>query len=286
MDHYFVLGITKDATLKDIEKAYRQLAKKHHPDKGGDENRFKEVSAAYEVLKDADLRQKYDNVLDSNILRYINLRFVSFSPRTILLSVTLAEVLAGAEKTFKENIPCFFDAGDRALPAKNAVFRCKFCYVTDDCATCLGTRWIISDKIYCRDQEREIKVEIVPRQGIFSGRKIDYGAYIILFQIEEEENVQLKKHDIILTIDIPIEKFILGETFEIDTFEKMAFCCGGKNLNNSYVYPGLGLYKSTMQRGDLIVVPRIVCSPALREIVEGLRDEKKYNGDASILYLN
>ncbi|MHB0911921.1 MAG: DnaJ C-terminal domain-containing protein [Armatimonadota bacterium] len=63
-DYYAVLGVKKDATDKEIKQAYRRLARKHHPDVNpGDkssEDKFKEVSEAYEVLGDAEKRQKYD----------------------------------------------------------------------------------------------------------------------------------------------------------------------------------------------------------------------------------
>lgn len=59
-DYYQVLGVAKDATADDIKKAYRKLAHKHHPDKGGDEKAFKEVTEAYGVLSDAEKRAQYD----------------------------------------------------------------------------------------------------------------------------------------------------------------------------------------------------------------------------------
>ena len=60
-DYYEVLGVKKDASADEIKKAFRKAAVKYHPDKdGGDETKFKEVSEAYEVLKDAEKRQRYD----------------------------------------------------------------------------------------------------------------------------------------------------------------------------------------------------------------------------------
>lgn len=60
-DYYEVLGVSKDASADEIKKAFRKLAVKYHPDKdGGDETKFKEANEAYEVLKDAQKRQRYD----------------------------------------------------------------------------------------------------------------------------------------------------------------------------------------------------------------------------------
>ncbi len=58
--HYETLGVSEKATDKEIKKAYKKLAMQYHPDKGGDEKKFKEISAAYDGLKTTEKRQQYD----------------------------------------------------------------------------------------------------------------------------------------------------------------------------------------------------------------------------------
>ena len=57
---YDVLGLTKDASDSEIKKAYYKLAKVHHPDKGGDPEKFKKVQEAYEILSDPQKRENFD----------------------------------------------------------------------------------------------------------------------------------------------------------------------------------------------------------------------------------
>lgn len=59
-DYYDVLGVGKTASADEIKKAFRKAAIEHHPDRGGDEAKFKEVNEAYEVLSNADKRKRYD----------------------------------------------------------------------------------------------------------------------------------------------------------------------------------------------------------------------------------
>ncbi len=65
-DYYKTLGVPRDADADTIKKAFRKLARTHHPDAGGDEAKFKEINEAYEVLSDEKKRQMYDQFGTAN----------------------------------------------------------------------------------------------------------------------------------------------------------------------------------------------------------------------------
>lgn len=60
-NYYDILGVDRKASQDDVKKAFRKLAQKHHPDKGGDEAKFKEITEAYSILGDEKRRREYDN---------------------------------------------------------------------------------------------------------------------------------------------------------------------------------------------------------------------------------
>ncbi len=115
-DYYEVLGVEKTATADEIKKAYRKLAKEHHPDKGGDTEIFQEISEAYEVLSDVDKRQRYDqyghdgahagsgmdNPFDFMQSFFRQQQQVHMGPDMYLsIRVTLEEIFNGITKNYK-----------------------------------------------------------------------------------------------------------------------------------------------------------------------------------------
>jgi len=66
MDYYSTLGLKRGASQEDIKKAYRSLAMKHHPDRGGDEKQFKQIEEAYRTLSDPQKKEMFDMGMDPN----------------------------------------------------------------------------------------------------------------------------------------------------------------------------------------------------------------------------
>jgi len=118
-DYYEVLGVKKDASADEIKKAFRSLAKEWHPDKNKNnkeaEEKFKEISEAYEHLSDADKKNKYDRFGHSE---YGNQDFRDGNPfadlfrrqrkpervgetMTLILKLTLEEIYTGVKKNYK-----------------------------------------------------------------------------------------------------------------------------------------------------------------------------------------
>jgi molecular chaperone DnaJ len=129
MNPYDVLGVKKDATEKEIKKAYRDLCKEYHPDKGGDADKFKEIGNAYDILSNPEKKQNYDNFGDAKANPFSTGGFGGFgvddlfsqffgganqqtikkgSDEVIYIKLTLKEIMTGVTKTlnYKRNKQC------------------------------------------------------------------------------------------------------------------------------------------------------------------------------------
>lgn len=120
-DYYEVLGLSKDASEKDIKSAYRKLAMKYHPDRSDAsdaEERFKEISEAYAVLSDSDKRRQYDQFGHAGINS-------QYSQEDLFRGVNFEDLLRGfgfggaGESIFD----MFFGGGRRRGPARGRDLR-------------------------------------------------------------------------------------------------------------------------------------------------------------------
>lgn len=133
-DYYNVLGISKGASVDEIKSAYKKLALKNHPDRGGDKDVFQKIQQAYEVLSDDNKRSEYDNPMSGNIFsqdpffnQFHNQFNNSFSGNNKPVkkndyhhtcNITLQEVFNGCVKKLKVH---------RKYGCKTCFNKCKFC---------------------------------------------------------------------------------------------------------------------------------------------------------------
>lgn len=203
--YYDVLGVDRNASKDDIKKAYKSLAVKMHPDKGGDADQFKEISSAYETLYDDDKRRAYDNPQPNINMNDIFDQFFRHNPfsqprrpeHVHNLNISLKEAYHGIKKTLKieSEVPC--------RHCSNKCTRCNGSGVINEvammgfmiqkctrgCEICSGKGCIAKGCTHCQHkgmlkQEQTINVEIPP--GIDSGATLAVGRdFAIVLNIEQ-----------------------------------------------------------------------------------------------------
>ncbi len=102
-DLYKIIGVIKEATAAEIKKAYYKMANIHHPDKGGDTDKFKEIAIAYSVLSDEEKRKRYD---DGEDVENINRPEDSFENKVygVILNVFMDLVQKSIEHGSSQNL--------------------------------------------------------------------------------------------------------------------------------------------------------------------------------------
>jgi DnaJ family protein A protein 2 len=184
-DYYNILGISKNASADEIKTAYKKLALKNHPDRGGDKDTFQKIQRAYEVLSDDKKKADYDNPMRDNghyqdpffshfhhqFNHQFNNKPVKKNDHHYTCNITLQEVFNGCVKKLKVR---------REYGCKTCFDKCNFCNglgrsaktiqlgpfrqtVEQTCSSCSG-----SGKIYTRI-ESCVKCEagIVKEDSIF-----------------------------------------------------------------------------------------------------------------------
>lgn len=132
---YNILGVNENATQDEIKRAYRKLAIKHHPDKGGSEESFKRISEAYDTLGDENKRQQYDGRNNNPFGGMGN----EFNPFTDMFNMFSQGFRRGApDKVININIGVIesFKGGDKTITYSREM----------KCETCNGAG---GDKIKC-----------------------------------------------------------------------------------------------------------------------------------------
>jgi curved DNA-binding protein len=279
-DYYKILGLEKQASADDIKKAYRNLAKKYHPDKNPTdkvaEEKFKEVSEAYEVLKDPEKRKKYD-MLGANWKQYQQAGgpnadwFKNFNQNRQGGSYQFSgsfNDLFGNIGGFSDFFESFFGGGGQhrgtggfgSVAQKGNDYEASLSISLEEAHKGVEKQFVING--------RTLKVKIIP--GIEEGKKLrlrsqggegraggEKGDLYLKIQIEKHPYFVRKENNLYYDLNVDLYTAVLGGKKEITTLDgKRINIIIPKETENGKILKvkGMGVNKPERNdRGDLFV---------------------------------
>lgn len=256
-DYYATLGVSKGATAKDIKSAYRRLARKWHPDTNPDkpkeaEEKFKEISEAYEVLGDAEKRKKYD-MLGADWQQASQQAAQQQHYRTRFDSEGFDFGNFGGESGFSDFFDLFFSGVGRRASAPSSVARrgqdvettldlslreayeggkkqislqvedaCPRCHGTGTergklCTQCHGTGRVVVTK----------KFDVTIPRGVADGQRIRLagqggsgspnGDLYLVARVHDDPTYQRKGNDLYVDLPVSLYDLVLGGEVSVPT---------------------------------------------------------------------
>lgn len=314
-NYYSILELEKNCSQEDIEKNYKKLALRYHPDRNpGDTDsasHFIEVQKAYDTLKDPHKRRAYDN--QSNFVPFASrMQGQEFEDLNIKLtcSLTFEESVCGTKKlvTVHKKSPCSVCAGEgsktfQTCPVCNGrgsvinqfggMIRfetmCAPCMGqgkigTDKCTGCNGSRYIL---------QPESKIEVTIPAGVTNGMTLSVngaghigkhgnaGNILVACFVVENKKFQLKGLDICFNFEVDFSTLVFGGKIEIPTFEndviELEIPEKTQSLTNFRVKgKGFPSVQNNSLRGDLIAT--VVAKVPNKEFEPALKNILKYHG--------
>lgn len=283
-DYYKILGLSRDANDTDIKNAYKKLARKYHPDKNGDKEKFQEVQEAYECLSQPEKRSQYDNPMQDsfNIFNnsfFNNKRHVRKNDLHYSCKISLRDAFFGVTKKFKvsRNLECKVCkticrscGGQGVINQRISIGpfvqmieqHCNICngsgkiHTHSNCNSCNGNGEIKEDKVF----------EVQMKKGIKSGDIFKFkgwgeqankeneesGDFIVTVYVDEDENFKRHNNDIIYEVKITLSESIIGKIITIPhftgDFEIDTKGFGIINPGKNYL-----LFKKGINEGDLVL---------------------------------
>lgn len=253
-DHYVTLGVARNATQDEIKRAFRKLASQHHPDKGGDTQKFQEIQAAYDTLGDEAKRQAYDNPAP---------QFPGFNGGGVHVNIhDIFGQMFGGQSPFGQQ------------PRRNHVRMSLWITLLD---VARGGRRPVALGTQAGTSTVEIEIPL----GINDGDNVQYPGIapgkqdlVIQFRIQPHANFQRQGLNLVTTHKVSIWTLILGGDTEVQTVE-------GNHLVVKvapHTQPGTtlrlrsqGLRDQSGQKGDLMVqiqteIPKTIAPEILTAI--------------------
>lgn len=283
-DYHRVLGVNKHSSLEEINKAYRNLVIKYHPDKNQDKKaieKFKEIQEAYENLKTSkpvfsfNVKNSVDDVFD-NVFSKIFGNQSSQKSSKVRLKISLEESYRGCEKNIeieKNNFceKCLGTGGLSWTPCekckgKGFIYKNESITIQSSCAYCNGKGNIIDEK--CNNcmgngffiSEKKIKTINIPAgisdetQIRLAGENFGDDLYVVV-NVQKDEIFDRKDNNLICDVEVPYHVLVFGGNINFNIFKeqinikiKPRTKTGSKIFVNGLGFPSLDDVKN---RGQL-----------------------------------
>jgi DnaJ-class molecular chaperone len=272
MDHYNTLGIAKTASSEDIKQAFRKLAMQHHPDRGGDIEKFQEVSLAYETLSDPDKRAAYDNPR-------VQPRFTA-PPSGFEFTVNGFNLNDIFNSAFKQgsggaHTNPFMDPFRQQGPGKQV-------YRTQLGISLLESYHGVEKILQVGTPEGTRTINIKVPEGINTGNQVRYDAVldnahlIIDFVVSPDLKFERRGNDLYTNIPISILDLIVGTKLEFNTINERLLSIvvpPGTQPYMSFRLSGEGMpIQNTGKHGDQIILLKPITPANIAdEIVEAIQ---------------
>ena len=274
MEHYSTLGVERNATPDEIKQAFRKLAREHHPDRGGDEAKFKQLNEAYSVLSNPETRAQYD----FQGTRQHQFRSHSGGAGPFSHTFTFGDGFHQGNDMFDDVMRNFgfnFHTGQQQVRNKDLNIRCRISLKD----SYVGKSMTINYRLPSGNEET-VDINIPP--GIDSGQIIKLTGY------GDDSIPGIARGDLTIVIELDRDTRFFREELnlitetEIDIFDAMIGC--NKSIENidgetvevtirpgaqhgqRFSCKGLGFknIKFTNTRGDLHVIVKVK-TPAVRD---------------------
>ena len=282
LDYYEILKISKTATTEEIRSSYKNLAKQHHPDKGGYKEKFQEIQTAYEIHSPQFPFNFFNftanNGGDGNILRK--------KDEIYNCKINLKEVYFGTFRKFHItrkiicencNIECNNCNGTGFDKNSQRIQLGPFLHIQNQiCGLCNGQGY--KKLPFCNNcnnsgtKVKDINIEILIPKGVENGKTYSYegcgeqamkkneinGNFIVIIEIIDDEFFKIGKNfDLIFEHQISLKESLIGKNLIIPHMEEpfvvdiKQFCI--INPNKSYIIPKKGLQDELGKKGNLIL---------------------------------
>mgnify|MGYP001238523515 CR=1 FL=1 len=243
-DPYATLGVNRSSSDAEIKSAYRRLAKQHHPDAGGDQKRFAEISSAYDSIKDSQSRQNFDK-----------------GPSNFQQSQSPFEMNFGAN--FQDMFDQMFGKGQqRTMRQTQANVHVSLQDFYDAQPVLVNISAGHSQKAV----QLAIPKGIAPGEQVrYQGMAPDGGDLMVRYTIKEDPKYTLDEFNVHQSVEVPLHTAIFGGEKVIETLDRKQIKLhikSGTQSGTKLRIPEGGLARRNLPNADMIIeikvrIPRL-----------------------------